>query len=57
MKRKLFVAAGCCAALGACAPSGPAASITNLDPHAKQLRDAFNARADLVRLVLLVSPT
>jgi hypothetical protein len=57
MKRAAFVAFGCCAALSACTPGGPSASITNLDGHATELRTAFNAQADRVRLVLLVSPT
>jgi 2-methylisocitrate lyase-like PEP mutase family enzyme len=52
-----FVAAGCCAAVSACAPSGPPAPITTLGPRANQLRKAFNAGAGRVRLVLLVSPT
>ncbi|MBV8149101.1 MAG: hypothetical protein JO092_08425 [Candidatus Eremiobacteraeota bacterium] len=57
MKRSTFVAAGCCTALSACAPSGPPAPITDLDERATQLRAAFNANANRVRLVLLVSPT
>jgi hypothetical protein len=57
MKRTTFVTAGCCTALSACAPSGSPATITSLDANATQLRTAFNAQADRVRLVLLVSPT
>jgi hypothetical protein len=57
MRRKLFLQAGCCAALSACAPNGPPAPITNLDARATQLRNAFNADTARVRLVLLVSPT
>jgi hypothetical protein len=57
MKRRLFLEAGCCAALSGCTPTGAPAPITNLDARATQLRTAFNADAARVRLVLLVSPT
>jgi hypothetical protein len=45
------------AVLSACTSMGAPSRVVGLDSHATQLRDAFNRRADLVRLVLLVSPT
>jgi hypothetical protein len=57
MNRRQFAGGCCAAAVSACAPVGPASPVTSLDAHATQLRDAFNRRSDLVRLVLLVSPT
>jgi hypothetical protein len=52
-----LLSGGCAAVLSACMPSGAPAPITDLDAHATQLRAAFNAQRDRVRLVLLVSPT
>jgi hypothetical protein len=57
MNRRSFVAACGTAVLGACAPAGRSAAITNLDASATQLRADFNAHARDVRLILLVSPT
>jgi hypothetical protein len=57
MKRLSFLGASCCAVLSACAPLGPPAPVTNLGAKAAQLRTAFNAHADRVRLILLVSPS
>lgn|GEM_PF-3536796 len=57
MNRRAFVAACCTSALGACAPLGRPARVADLDARATQFRAAFNAHADHVRLVLLVSPT
>ena len=57
MKRSMFVAGSCSAALSACAPVGKPSPITDLNARATQLRTAFNADAGNVWLILLVSPT
>jgi hypothetical protein len=57
MRRTAFVMGCCCSALAACAHSTPGVDVATLGRDVGRLRDAFNANADRVRLVLLVSPS